>query len=154
MIAVDHEPDTVTEPDGRWHLFLAAHWSASTRPVPALVHCGGDVAVVPIAPLGALVACKLHAWITREPAKQPKRASDGLDIVQLLDHADREALIVELSDQPELRRALSWAAQHVLTDQAHRVSHLIKVWTAAAPPGDDHVRLLGELVRALCSEAG
>ena len=152
VIPVEDGADETPAPDDPKHrLFLAAHWVAASHPMPATVHLGPETAVVPVAPLAALIGCKLHAWLDRK--EDAKRGSDGVDILALLGRADPDDVVAELAHHPDLGDAIAWAAAEVLVRHAHRVARLIKVYTDTPAPTDDRIRQLGELLVDLCDEA-
>lgn len=152
VIPVEEGGDELADVDDpKDRLFLSAHWVAATHPVPAVVHFGSRTTVVPVAPLAALIGCKLHAWLDRRDER--KRGSDGVDLVALLGHADPDEMVGELGQHRAMADAIAWAAGEVLVRQAHRVTRLVTVYTETKPPTDDHVRRLGELLVDLCDEA-
>lgn len=134
--AVDLEP--------KERLFITGHWAAASNPRRIDVRCGDLWATVPVANPGALVACKLHAWLDRRDRRSEKRGSDGLDIVRLLDGADWDQMATDLRSVEGLGDAVIWAAQSVLVDQATRVRRLVQVHGDTYPPDADHLRHLGE----------
>jgi hypothetical protein len=110
----------------------------------------GDLeVVVPVARRLPLVACKLHARLDRRDERAEKRGSDGLDIVRLLQTADRDAMAADGREVDGLTEVITWSGRSVLVDQAARVSRLVQVHTDELPPGSDEIREWGRLLAEL-----
>jgi len=151
VIEVDDPGPGIHDLDDKDRLFIAGHWAAATATVDREIRCEELHVVVPVARRLPLIACKLHAWIDRRDQRADKRGSDGLDIVRLLDSADWESLAADTDAVDGLRPTVAFAAQHVLIDQAARVSRLIRIHTDANPPATEQVRALGVRLLSLVS---
>lgn len=127
--------------DAKQRLFVTAHWAAATYRIQATIQCQDLTVTAPVADWVALVGCKLHAWLDRHTSQDPKRGSDGVDLVRLLRRQTEPT-----SARPPiegLAEAIRWGAEHVLIDQATLVRRLMLVH-ADTDIDVDEISLLGE----------
>ena len=150
LIDVFDPSDGLADLTNEQQLFVAGHWAAAIGATPVTICSGELTAIVPVAPRGPLVSCKLHAWLGRRPASADKRGSDGLDIVRLLELGDWPELARQLDPGSGLAVVTAWAARAVLVDQATRVARLISVNTDTAPMDSSRITELGEALVDTC----
>lgn len=147
IIEVDDPIGRMGGLDIKQQLFVSAHWAAAAHPIEATIKCEDLEVVAPVADWLALVGCKLHAWLDRHSSQDSKRGSDGIDIVQLL----RQQREVAPSSGPTdgLSACVSWAAEHVLVEQATLVRRLILIHTDTDVDLDEIVTLGEDLIERL-----
>jgi predicted nucleotidyltransferase len=108
-------------------LFVAGHAMALTgaRPMRLCAEDGSE-AVVPVAPAGALIVTKLHAYIDRRGQGQDKKPGDLWDLYHLLSFSSRQAA-EDLADAlPTLRRVLVEAVGKELVENAQRARVVLR----------------------------
>ena len=111
-------------------LFLGGHAHALVGASPVTLtasDAGGRVrATVPVAPAGALVAMKLHAFLDRRGPGVAKRPGDVWDVYNLLLHASEDAAADLRSTGRLLPEAVAATVQDVLIDHAPKTRAVLR----------------------------
>lgn len=113
--------------DAKQVLFVAGHAMALTGALPVrLCAEDGSEAVVPVAPAGALIVTKLHAYLDRRGAGQDKKPGDLWDLYHLLSFSSRQAAEGLADAPPTLRRVLVDAVGNELVENSQRVRVVLR----------------------------